>query len=108
MSLLEEGAAHPNAPLEKTKEAFPFLLLPHGREVAEGKKFPGALREGEREGERRRNEEERRERSQARLEKERKRGPERFSPREFYPEPLRAALPPSKGVTAALLDSRGI
>ena len=48
MSLLGEGAAHPNAPLEMTKEASSFLLLPHGREMAEGKRFPGALRERER------------------------------------------------------------
>jgi len=54
MSLLGEGAAHPNAPLEMTKEAFPFLLLPHGTEVADGKKFPGAEHEGERETERER------------------------------------------------------
>ena len=53
MPLLGEGAAHPKAPLEITKEAFPFLL-PHGREVADGKKFPGAMREGERETERER------------------------------------------------------
>ena len=69
MPLLGEGAAHPYAPLEMTKEAFPFLLLPHGREVADGEKFPRAVREGERdrEGEVRRNEEERGERSWARL-----------------------------------------
>ena len=54
MSLLGEGAAHPNAPLKMTKEASSFLLLPHGREVAEGKRFPGALREGERETKRER------------------------------------------------------
>ena len=52
MPLLGEGAAHPNAPLEMTKEASSFLLLPHGREMAEGKRFPGTLREGERETER--------------------------------------------------------
>ena len=49
MPLLGEGAAHLNAPLEMTKEAFPFLLLPHGREEADGEKSPGAVRERERE-----------------------------------------------------------
>ena len=48
MSLLGEEAAHPNAPLEMTREAFPFLL-PHGREMAEGEKSPRAgVRERER------------------------------------------------------------
>ena len=54
MPLLGEGAAHPNAPLEMTKEAFSFLLLPHGREEADGKRFPRAgvrERERDREGE---------------------------------------------------------
>ena len=37
-----------------TKEAFPFLLLLHGREVADGEKFPGAVHEEERETERER------------------------------------------------------
>jgi hypothetical protein len=42
----------PIAPLEMTKEASSFLLLPLGKEMAEGKRFPGTLREGERETER--------------------------------------------------------
>ena len=95
MPLLGEGAAHPNAPLEKTKEAFPFLL-PHGREVAEGKRFPGTLREGERETERgvvRRNEEEKG-RSRAQVERKEKWAQE-IQSKANQPEPLRAALPPS-------------
>jgi len=106
---LGEGAAEPNAPLEMADDG---LLLPPSsrqRERGDGKSLPGAVREGKRERERRRNEGERREgeiTGQTIGEKE-KWAWEDLS-RCALPEPLRAALPALMGGTAALLDSREI
>jgi len=80
---LGEGAAEPNAPLEMAEGG---LLLPPSsrqRERGDGKSFPRAEREGERQRERggtmrKRGE---RERSRARLKEGKRSGPERICPR---------------------------